>query len=533
MARPGIRLRRSVHDGLLRGAQTIVSAVRPTLGPDPRVVAVAAAKPVLKPELLDDGAQIARGIIQLADSEADVGAMLVRQMLWQLQEDVGDGSATAAVIFESLLTDGLNYVAAGGNSMELRTHLQEGLADLVAHLETQRRPVEDFTALARSVCADPELAEVMGEIMTTLGPYANVDIVAGQGRRVHHDIILGTFWKSSGLLASTQSQITRAELHDAVIIATDFDLESPQELEPMLRHAIRAGAGSLVVVARSLSDKVRGFIASARPVDTFHVLCVKTPGQDVISQMQSLHDLALLTGGQPLFQSAGQTSDSVSRHNLGRVKRAWATQDNFGIEDGAADEARLNACVAAVQTQIDACTHYRERSVLYDRLSRFLGASAIVHVGGSAPSEIKLRRADAVAALRTLRASGIEGVVPGGGSALLRASQALSGSEDNEVARAAQHMLKRALEAPTRSIATNAGIEPGCAIGQLQSIDNTDAPLVFDARTRSLRDAWESGILDSAPVITAAVRAAVTTAALCLTIDVVVDHRQPELAVTP
>ncbi len=536
MPRADIRFQPAAGRGLLRGVDTIANAVRPTIGPQPGVVAIAAAGPSLRPELLDDGAMIARRVIQLADSDADVGAMLMRQMLWQLHEDVGDGSATAALIFRSLLADGLRYISAGGDAMALRTHLEAGLCQLQAQLTSLTRPLEDVVSAARRLCDDAALAAGLGDIFAALGPYVAVEILEGQGRDIERETIAGTFWGLSGLLASTGASAAQMDLEHPLILATDLDLETPQDLQAPLRCTLRSGARSLVIVARSVSDNAAGFITSAKASGQFQLLCVKTPGQDTIRQMQALQDLALLTGCRPLLRAAGQTLESVREADLGRASRAWATRDNFGIGPGPDADQAIDVYVESLQQQIDASADPSVRAGLYERLSRFLGASAILRVGGTTLSEMKTRKVQAERALRTLRSASIEGVVPGGGMALMVCGARLAASAQDrgdDAAQASRRMLAHALQQPFRAIVENSGIEPGVALAEVMAEGCLDGQYAYDALNRRVVDAELAGLLDPAQVVSAAVRAAVKTAALCLTLDVIVHHKQPEMALNP
>ncbi|MBI1258957.1 MAG: hypothetical protein GC204_15915 [Chloroflexi bacterium] len=528
-----------VARGLLCGVEQLIQAIRPTIGPLPGIVAVTAADSALKPELLDDAALIARRVIQLGDVDSDVGAMLLRQMLWQLHEDVGDGAATAALLFHALLAGGIRYTTAGGDPVQLRAHLEAGLKLVWTTLDDLTRPLDDCGRAAHTLCDDPAIADVLGEIFTKVGAYAPVEILDGYSRDVEREYVPGTLWTLSGVLAASTGEAARRSTLDMdhpLLLATDFDLEAPADLEAPLRFAVQTGAHSLILIVRSVSEKVQGFIASAGKSNRFQLLCVKTPGQDTTTQMQALQDISLLAGGRPLLRAAGETFASLRAADLGRARRAWATSSTFGIEDGAGDPDAIERYTESLQSQIEAETDYGKRQALYTRLSRFFGLTALVRIGGASTIERKARHAQASRALRTLRAASIEGVVPGGGVALLVCRDALiraAAISRDEAQQAAYRLLAQALQAPFRAIVRNSGLEPGVALSGLIRDGRVEGRCGYDVRQRQVVDVWQTGLLDSAPVVRAAVRSAVKTAALCLTLDVIVHHPQPDPTFTP
>ncbi len=519
------------------GVDQLVAAVRPTLGPLTGRVGLAAAARGLKPELLDSGGLIARRITQLPDADADVGAMLLRQLLWRVHEDVGDGTATTAVLFQAILQQSLKLVAAGWNPMRLRDCLEAALPFINTQLNAMTQPVESVLDAARCYCPDDEVADVLAEIVTALGPYASVEIQAGHHQHVEREYIPGTFWSSSGLLAASNIADVAArsvEVEHPAILATDFDLEDPRDLEQPLRCAVQMGAPGLVIVARSVSDTVRGFLATARGGFSFQLACVKTPGQDTTAQMLALQDLARLTGCFPLFRAGGQSISGVTVSDLGRAQAAWATRSNFGIRDGAA-EATVDAYIRELQRQLAAAPDVPARLGLYERMGRFLGASAILRVGGSTALEIKARQETARRALRTLRLAAVEGVVPGGGSALrqtgIRCADYAAACQDDEE-RAVYNLLARALAEPFRVLVANSGAEPAAALTLLENAAG-GWRVGYDVIGQRAVDMVDAGIVDPTAVVQAAVQGAVKTAALCLTLDVIVHHRLPEQAINP
>jgi chaperonin GroEL len=255
----------AAYRGMQRGINQMVDAIRPTLGPRPRVVAIDRVLDDKMPELLDNGGVIARRIIQLANRDEDVGAMFIREVLWQLHDQVGDGTATAAVLFQSVYNEGIRYLAAGGNAPRLRTYLEKGLHAILNHLTSMSTPVEGKARLAQvaqSICHDPPLAEMLGEIFDIIGQYGRLEIRSGRTRGLEREYVEGMYWER-GLVSRemiTDPQRVKSEFEDAALLISDLDIEEPQQLFPALELAIRSNMRALLIVAGKMSDKVIGFL---------------------------------------------------------------------------------------------------------------------------------------------------------------------------------------------------------------------------------------------------------------------------------
>jgi chaperonin GroEL len=340
------------YERLQRGINQIVDAVRPTLGPLARTVAIAKIVGGGAPELLDNGGVIARRIIQLPDRDEDVGAMLTRQMLWQLQENVGDGTATAAVLFQSIFNQGVRYITAGGNAVRLRAALENGLQVILDELDAMTIPIggqKSLTGVARSLSHDLQLATMLGEIFDVIGEYGHLEIQSGHSREHEHDYVGGTYWMNSGVFSASMLTQASIQFENTAILITDLDIDDPYQLAPIMRAALQAGSRTLVIVARSLSEKVIGFLLTNKKTDKFHAIAVKTPGVQVDDQMFAMQDLAVLTGGRPLVRAAGQTLDNLKPDDLGWARAAWATRTNLGVIGGKGDPRRLRQQIATLR----------------------------------------------------------------------------------------------------------------------------------------------------------------------------------------
>jgi chaperonin GroEL len=522
-----------VHRGMQAGIDQIVDAVRPTLGPFPRIVLYdrTVGKEGKVPELLDDGGTIARRVIQIAGRDADVGAMLVRHMLWQLREEVGDGTATAAVLFDSIYDEGLRYLASGGNAMRLRTHLEAGLRVVLQVLDGMAYRLEgkeDLGKLAARICGHEELGELLGEIFDVIGEYGRLEIRSSRSRRYSREYVEGMYW-DGGLLS--RSMITdvarqRAELENAAVLITDLDVEDPRALIPTLSICVKSGIEALAIIARSMSDVAVGMLLANKKQQKIKldVLAAKTPGSTVDAQRAALMDMAVLTNGRALHQSAGDTLRKVKPADLGQVRRIWADKNNVGIVGGKADPRALRQHIADLRALHRNTSDLDERRDVQERIGKLLGGSATLRVGGITKTELDYNKEQAQRAAEAMRGAIREGVVPGGGVALLACQSELRSrmeEADESEARAAYHILLKTMEAPIRALLTNAGEEPGQVMGTIKS---AGPGFGYDVVEGKIVDVNEAGILDVTSVIKAAVRSAVSTAAMALTTDVLV-HR--------
>ncbi len=519
------------HRAIQRGVNQLVDAIRPTLGPQPRSVAIAPFSSQQKPELLDKGGVIARRIIQLPDRDEDVGAMFLRQMLWKQQEMIGDGTATAAVLFQAVFDASLRYIAAGGNAMRLRQHLEQGQRLVLEQLNTMTLPVmgrKGLEKVARSTCYDPDLAKLMGEIFDIIGEHGQLDIQSGRRRGLEREYVEGSFWQS-GLLSRhllDENPSKEVILQNPVVLISDFEIQEPAELVPTLKAALQSGAKALILVVGKVSDKVQAFLLANNKPDKFQVIAVKTPGSTIEDQAAALNDLSVLTGGRPFFKLSGETLDNVRAGDLGAVRTGWANRINFGVRGGKGDARQLRRHIQQLRQGFQQADETQMRDKFQQRIGKLLGGSATLWIGAATELELKARKETARQTASAVRGAVMEGVLPGGGIALYHCAQTLAArqSESNsEDERAAYGILAQALQAPLRTILANAGYDPSEVIGQLEGCAHAGW-YGFDLETAQVVDVVEAGILDVAAVQKTAVRNAISSAALALTIDVLI-HR--------
>lgn len=527
-----------IQQSFLRGTDKIVNAIRPTLGPVARHVAIDHIVGQKAPELLDEGGVIARRIIELPHRTENAGAMLVRHMLWQLHETVGDGTATAGVIFQSIYREGIRYLNAGGNAMLLRQHLERDIPVILTELDRQVIPLQGNRMLvqaAESISHEPKLATVLGEIFDVIGPFGKLDIRAGHQRGYETDYYDGSYW-TGGVFSDQMIRekfLNSRQLQNAIIFISDLEIEDPHDLVPLMQTAIREEVQSLVIVARKISDRITGLLIQNEKPGRFDIVAVRPPGTAVGEQMENLKDLALLTGGTPLFQAAGDSVQQVKLESLGRSRRAWADKKHFGVAGGQGSVDALRSHIQELQARYERADDLEVRKQLQKRIGHLLGGSAILKVGGTTESERDFRKRQAERTVSALRGAMSDGILPGGGVALLACQPALrrlmSDSQDADQ-RAAYNILLRALEAPLEAIAANAGYEPASTSAQVKQAGTGCG---FDVMKGEMVDMLSAGIYDSAAVVKAGVQTAISTAALALTTDVLIQQKTPPQSVKP
>ena len=537
--KPGIVFQPQVRRSLQRGIQTMVSAIRPTLGPlSGGVVIDHISKSITLPEFLDDGGVIARRIIQLPNRDEDMGAMLVRSMVLRQHERIGDGIATAAVLLEAIVNAGVRYLASGGNAMPLRHHLESAIPLILAELDRmvfQLQGQAALTDMARSLCHDDDLAALLGEAFDLVGAYGRLEIREDYGRSLRREYVEGTYYHtglfSRALLPADSA--TTATLENPAIFLCDFEIDDHTALFPVLKTAHAAGIKALVIITRSLSDKAVSLLVANNKLNTFKAIALRLPGLNPTDRMEALEDLSKLTGATPFIQITGQSLESVTADHFGQARRVWADMKAFGIVGGGGSPAKLRQHLTTLKHIYHTAKEAETRKRAQERLAALMGSSVTLWVGGFTKTEIDANKTLAQRSALAMRAALEEGVLPGGGIALLNCRKLLEkrllNAHDTDE-RAAYTILIEALAAPAHAIYRNAGYDPGEVIGQLL---HESPDMGFDVVSGCVVNLCDEGILDSALVLKTSLRNAVSTAALALTIDSLVHLAKPEIVGKP
>lgn len=527
------------YRSLQAGANQIINAIVPTLGPLPRITAVDRLLDERSPEQLDSGGVIAKRVIQLRDRHADVGAMFVRDFLWQLEDQEGDGTATAAVLFRSVFDEGIRHVAAGLNARRLQTHLETGMRIVLDELSTMAHTLSGrsaITQVARTICHDAELSDLLGEIFDIVGEFGRLEIRKGQGRGLHREYVEGMYW-DKGLFSRemiVEPPAVRIELENPAILVTDLRISQPEQLLPVLTCALQHDMRRLMIIAREMSDSSLAFLlANNRDRDKLQIIAVRTPGYGAEEQAWATTDIVALCGGQAFVEAAGDSLRNVRPEHFGRARRGWAGFQSFGLIGGKGDPRALRRHIAAIRDTFDVTGSIVEREKLQKRLGKLLGGSATLRIGGATETEVDTRLDLAERTAKVIRGALREGVVPGGGVALLKCQPTLQErlpmAADVEE-KAAYAILARAMAAPARTIAANAGYDASDVLAEIRHAQNGAG---FDVLTGKTVDMLEAGIVDSASVTKAAVYAGTSSAALALTIDVLVHRSEQPTRATP
>ncbi len=525
------------RDAIGAGIDTLAGAVIPTLGPLTGPVALDDKTRKGSPELLDDGGVIARRILQLDDRDADIGAMLLRETLWEQRERCGDGAATAAVLYQTVFAEGRRFISAGGDAMLLREQLEAGIKIMLAALKEQAHGIsspEEIERLALSVSGDREIARALADIFDLLSPHSPVDVRDG-GRELRHEFFLGSFWESEVPSNIVFEGVVgeRVELKNTAWLISDFELDDLNALVALVTDAYQAGYDSLAIVAKSFSEQIIAAQGANSRMGDFTLVYIEPTGL-VDEQEAALEDLALITDGQVLRTITGHSPGAISRDMLGASELAWLDRNRFGIIAGAGDEETVQGEIAALERRFELSDDARRQALLRSRIGRLRGGSAVVYAPGSSESEMRYQKSLIERAIAAIRSALLGGVLPGGGTALLGCIDRLretynAGSDPQE--RAAGQILIGAATAPCRQLLANAGHEaPGIVVDKILSGVNGAS---YDLRAENASDTVGEGVIDSAAVVMTAVRNGIGGAALALTVDTIVHRVNPPLAIEP
>jgi chaperonin GroEL len=521
---------------LLRGMDQMTALVRLTLGPVPRTVAVARITSG-PPEILDNAAVIARRTLQFADPFENMGGMLIRHLVWRVFEQVGDGGATAAVLAQAMVHAGAKAIAAGANPVLVRRGLEHGLTVATDALRQQARTVDGPDEIARTVAGslhDAALAEMIGEVVDAIGPDGAVLIENAQGTTTVHEYVEGVRWNegyvSSFLLKHDEATTTR--LLNPRILLTDHVLERPEQLLPTLEACVAAGERALFVVAPEVRDSAIGMLVANRERGVLDAaVAVKAPSF-ATQRVRILDDLAVITGGRCISHERGERLEDVTAEDLGTARHAWATRLTFGILGGGGHKAAIRERMAEARAELrldDGKDEYTT-NLIKERIGKLSGTAVIIRVGAPTSPEQEERKMRVEAAVKSARSAMADGVVPGGGAALLRCIPALRelagiGEDESFGVRA----LAQALAEPMRAIARNAGLEAEPLLAHAGACDGQ----TFDVVLQQWVDPWQAGLLDPLAVTRAALESAVSLAMTALTAEVLVHRKNPPMSTQP
>ena len=505
--------------GLKRGVDRLADAVRVTLGPKGRNVVL--DKKFGSPTITNDGVTIARDI-ELEDPFENMGAQLLKEVATKTDDVAGDGTTTAVVLAHAMVSDGLRNVTAGANPMQVKRGIEKAVEAVVDEIARVARPVEtraQIAAVASISAADPEVGEVIAEVMDKVGKDGVITVEEGQSLGLEKEYTEGMQFDRGYMSAYFVTNPDRMEtvLEDPLILITDKKISSVPDILPALEKVVSVGK-PVLIIAEDIDGEALATLVVNKLRGTVQVLAVKAPGFGD-RRKEMLRDLAIITGGTVISEEIGRKLDSVTAEDLGKARRVVATKDDTTIVDGAGRPEDIKARMTQIKTQIEDTTSDYDREKLQERLAKLAGGVAVIKVGAATEVELKEKKHRIEDALSTTRAAVEEGLVAGGGTTLLQAIPVLASIKLDGDAQVGVDIIRKALEAPARQIADNAGA-PGEVV--VQHVKGLKPGQGYDALTGEYGDLFKKGIVDAAKVTRSALQNAASIAAMVLTTETLI-----------
>jgi chaperonin GroEL len=507
---------------LKRGVDRLADAVKVTLGPKGRNVVL--DKKFGAPTITNDGVTIARDI-ELEDPFENMGAQLLKEVATKTDDVAGDGTTTAVVLGQALVTEGLKNVTAGANPMIVKRGMDKAVETIVAELKKNSRPVdnrEQISAVAAISAADPEVGETIAEVMDKVGKDGVITVEEGQSLGLEKEYTEGMQFDRGYISAYFVTNSDRMEtvLENAAILITDKKISSIQELIPSLEKAVQLGK-PLLIVAEDVDGEALATLVVNKLKGTISVLAVKAPGFGD-RRKEMLRDMAILSGAQVISEELGRKLDSVTAEDFGSARRVVATKDDTTIVDGGGSADEIKARMTQIKAQVEETTSDYDREKLQERLAKLAGGVAVIKVGAATEVELKEKKHRIEDALSTTRAAVEEGIVAGGGTALLQAIPALDSLTLEGDEAIGVSIVRRALEAPVRQIAENAGQEGSVIVSAVKGHKVGEG---FDALKGEYVNMFDKGIVDAAKVTRSALQHAASIAGMVLTTETLVTDK--------
>src|SRR6266436_479916 len=510
------------RDRMLRGVDILNNAVKVTLGPKGRNVVL--DKSFGAPRITKDGVTVAKEI-ELEDKFENMGAQMVREVASKAADAAGDGTTTATVLAAAIVREGAKSVAAGMNPMDLKRGIDLAVEAVVADLVKNSKKVTSNEEIAQvgtiSANGDAEIGKFLADAMKKVGNEGVITVEEAKSLETELDVVEGMQF-DRGYISPyfvTNADKMRVEMEDAYILINEKKLSSLNELLPLLEAVVQTGK-PLVIVAEDVEGEALATLVVNRLRGGLKVAAVKAPGFGD-RRKAMLQDIAVLTGGQAISEDLGIKLENVTLAMLGRAKKVMIEKENTTIVDGAGKKKDIEGRIEQIKAQIEETTSDYDREKLQERLAKLAGGVAVIRVGGATEIEVKEKKDRVEDALNATRAAVEEGIVPGGGVALLRAKKAVGRiHNDNSDVQAGINIVLKALEAPVRQIAENAGVEGSIVVGKI--LEDKSETFGFDAQTEEYVDLVAKGIIDPAKVVRTALQDAASVAALLVTTEAMV-----------
>ena len=525
MAAKDVRFDTDARDRMLRGVNILADAVKVTLGPKGRNVVI--DKSFGAPRITKDGVTVAKEI-ELADKFENMGAQMVKEVASRTNDEAGDGTTTATVLAQAIVREGMKAVAAGMNPMDLKRGIDLATTKVVAAIKAASRPVKDSDEVAQvgtiSANGEAQIGRFIADAMQRVGNEGVITVEENKGLETEVEVVEGMQFDRGYLSPHfvTNADKMTVELEDVYILLHEKKLSSLQPMVPLLEAVIQSQRPLLII-----SEDVEGEALATLVVNKLRgglkIAAVKAPGFGD-RRKAMLQDIAILTGGQVISEDLGMKLESVTIDMLGRAKKVSITKDNTTVVDGAGSKAEIEARVGQIRTQIEETTSDYDKEKLQERVAKLAGGVAVIRVGGMTEIEVKERKDRVDDALNATRAAVQEGIVVGGGVALIQAAKVLhdlkgaNSDQQNGIA-----IVRRALEAPLRQIAENAGVDGAVVAGKVR--ESNDPTFGFNAQTEEYGDMFAFGVIDPAKVTRTALEDAASIASLLITTEAMIADR--------
>ncbi len=522
MAAKVVHFSSDARDRMLRGVNILANAVKVTLGPKGRNVVI--EKSFGAPRSTKDGVTVAKEI-ELEDKFENLGAQLIREVASKTNDKAGDGTTTATVLAQAIVVEGLKSVAAGMNPMDLKRGVDKAVPRVVAEIKASSKKVTTNAEIAQvgtiSANGDTDIGDMIAKAMDKVGEQGVITVEEAKSLETELDVVEGMQFDRGYLSAYfvTNADKMEAILEEPQILIFEKKLSSLQPLLPVLEAVVQSGR-PLLIIAEDVEGEALATLVVNKLRGGLRVAAVKAPGFGD-RRKAMLEDIAILTGGQVISEDLGIKLESVTLEMLGSAKKVSITKDDTTIVDGAGDKAGIEGRIAQIKAQIEDTTSDYDKEKLQERLAKLAGGVAVIRVGGSTEVEVKEKKDRVDDALNATRAAVEEGIVAGGGVALLKASLKLEGfTGDNDDQNAGIAIVRRALQAPIRQIAENAGVEGSIVVGKV--LENKSATFGFNAQTEEYVDLVAAGVIDPAKVVRTALQDAASIAGLLITTEAAV-----------
>jgi chaperonin GroEL len=522
MAAKDVRFSTDARDRMLKGVNTLADAVKVTLGPKGRNVVL--DKSFGAPRITKDGVTVAKEI-ELEDKLENMGAQMVKEVASRTNDEAGDGTTTATVLAQAIVREGLKQVAAGLNPMDLKRGIDLATSKVVDEIKKMARDVKDSDEVAQvgtiSANGEAEIGQQIADAMQKVGNEGVITVEENKGLETETDVVEGMQF-DRGYLSPyfvTNADKMTSELEDCMILLHEKKLSSLQSMVPLLESVIQSQK-PLLIIAEDVEGEALATLVVNKLRGGLKIAAVKAPGFGD-RRKAMLQDIAILTGGQVISEDLGMKLESVTMDMLGTAKKVQITKDETTIVDGAGAKAEIESRVTQIRSQIEETSSDYDREKLQERVAKLAGGVAVIRVGGMTEVEVKERKDRVDDALNATRAAVQEGIIVGGGVALLQAGKALEklkgGNPDQEAGVA---IVRRAIEAPLRQIAENAGVDGAVVAGKVR--ESNDTSFGFNAQTEEYGDMFKYGVIDPAKVVRTAMEDAASVAGLLITTEAMV-----------